>query len=262
MLILKGIIIGIGKIIPGVSGSMLAISMGIYQKLIYSINNLFKDFYKNSLFLFKVGLGVIISIVFFSNIINYLLVGYRMITYMFFSGLILGNMIKVKSTNKKVSSIFFIIIIVLGFINIDNKVNILNQFYNCIYYFISGFIDAFAMVIPGISGTALLMMIGSYDKIIDMFSNFRLLKIDFDLCGLFFLGIVFGIFFTSKLAAFLFSKYELNTKSAIYGISIGTVLLMIIESFKYFKILDFVIGIILFIIGIITSKKINHHFDD
>ena len=69
MLILKGIVIGIGKIIPGVSGSMLAISMGIYQQMLDSINNFFKNTKENFKFLFKIGLGVIISIIFFSNII-------------------------------------------------------------------------------------------------------------------------------------------------------------------------------------------------
>ena len=70
MLIIKGIIIGIGKIIPGVSGSMLAISKGIYQKLIDSINNFFKDIKNNSIFLIKVIIGTLISIIFFSNVIN------------------------------------------------------------------------------------------------------------------------------------------------------------------------------------------------
>jgi putative membrane protein len=69
MLIIKGIIIGIGKIIPGLSGSMLAISMGIYQKLINSINNFFEDIKGNFYFLFNVFLGVSISIIFFSKTI-------------------------------------------------------------------------------------------------------------------------------------------------------------------------------------------------
>ena len=70
--ILKGFIIGIGKIIPGVSGSVLAISMGIYDKIIKSISNFFSDIKNNSIFLFKVSIGMIIAISFFSNIIVYL----------------------------------------------------------------------------------------------------------------------------------------------------------------------------------------------
>ena len=91
MLFLKGIIIGIGKIIPGVSGSMLAISMGIYQRMIDSINNFFKDIKKNSMFLLKIGIGVLISIVFFSNIILKCLNNYYIITIFFFIGLIIGS---------------------------------------------------------------------------------------------------------------------------------------------------------------------------
>ena len=66
--ILKGIIIGIGKIIPGVSGSVLAISLGIYEKAIYSFNNIFKD-YRNIYFLLKIFIGVLIAIIFGSKII-------------------------------------------------------------------------------------------------------------------------------------------------------------------------------------------------
>ena len=96
MLILKGIIIGIGKIIPGVSGSMLAISMGIYQKLIDSINNFFKYPKENLKFLIKIGIGIIISIIFFSNIILNCLNNYYLVTIFFFIGLIIGSLGDIK----------------------------------------------------------------------------------------------------------------------------------------------------------------------
>ena len=73
MNIIKGFIIGIGKIIPGVSGAILAISIGVYDKSIYYLNN-FKNNKRESIkYLFPLGLGIIISIVSFSKIINYLL---------------------------------------------------------------------------------------------------------------------------------------------------------------------------------------------
>ena len=96
MLILKGIIIGIGKIIPGVSGSMLAISMGIYQRLIDSINNFFKDTKNNFKFLLKIGIGIIIAIVFFSKLITSCLNKYYLITMFFFIGLIIGSLNDIK----------------------------------------------------------------------------------------------------------------------------------------------------------------------
>ena len=80
--ILIGIIIGAGKIIPGVSGSVLAITLGVYERIIYSINNIFN--YKNIYYLSKIGFGIIISIVFLSKIIIYLLSNYYTYTIFVF----------------------------------------------------------------------------------------------------------------------------------------------------------------------------------
>ena len=96
MLILKGIIIGIGKIIPGVSGSMLAITLGIYQKIINSINNFLSNEKENFRFLFKLTIGIVISIVLFSNIIFKSFEQYYIITMFFFIGLIIGGFDDIK----------------------------------------------------------------------------------------------------------------------------------------------------------------------
>ena len=88
----KGFIIGIGKIIPGVSGAMLAISLGVYDKAIYYICN-FKNDIKNSFkYLFPLGVGIIISIVLFSKVISLCLNKYYVITMLFFIGLITSYM--------------------------------------------------------------------------------------------------------------------------------------------------------------------------
>ena len=71
ILIIKGLIVGLGKIIPGVSGSILAIRLNIYEDMIYSINNLFNK--KSIIFLTKIGIGIVLAIIFGSNIITYLL---------------------------------------------------------------------------------------------------------------------------------------------------------------------------------------------
>ena len=158
MLILKGFIIGIGKIIPGVSGSMLAISMGIYQQMIDSVINFFIDIKNNLKFLLKIGVGVLIAIMFFSNIILKCLDKYYIITMFFFIGLIVGsfNDIKkeIKIKNVKAILITIIITLLIGIININNEININNAFLNFIYFVFVGLVDAFTMVVPGISGTA------------------------------------------------------------------------------------------------------------
>jgi len=270
LLILKGIIIGIGKIIPGVSGSMLAISMGIYQKLIDSVNNFFKHPKDSFKFLFKIAIGVIISMVFFSNIILDCLNKYYLMTMFFFIGLIIGGFDDIKqNTNKKynyIAIISFIIVTILGFINIDNEVNIANNFLNSLYFMFIGFVDALTMVVPGISGTATLMMLGAYEKVIEMYSNifnFSLLLDNFKLLIPYILGIGIGIIVTVKLINFLFKNYKSKTYSAILGFSLSTIILMFIKCINsFYTLIDLIIAFILLFLGIFITKKINHIFND
>ena len=69
---LKGIVIGVSNVIPGVSGGTMAVVMGIYDKIIYSVNNFFKDIKKNILFLGSLGIGAVVGILLFTNLIQYL----------------------------------------------------------------------------------------------------------------------------------------------------------------------------------------------
>ena len=99
---IKGFIIGIGKIIPGVSGAMLATIMGVYDKAIFYICN-FKNNIKAAIkYLFPIGIGVIVSIILFSKIISLCLDKYYVITMLFFIGLIIGGFsFIVNKVNKK-----------------------------------------------------------------------------------------------------------------------------------------------------------------
>lgn len=91
ILILKGFLVGIGKIIPGVSGSLIAFSLGIYEKAIDAINNFFSDLKNNILFLGKIGVGVLIAILVFSKLILYFIDNYYVYTITLFIGLIAGT---------------------------------------------------------------------------------------------------------------------------------------------------------------------------
>lgn len=270
LLVIKGIIIGIGKIIPGVSGSMLAISMGIYQRIIDSINNFFKQPKKNLKFLFNIGIGVIISMVFFSKLILNCLDKYYLITIFFFIGLIIGGIEDIKkNTNKKysyISIISFFIITLIGFININNKVYISNYLLNFIYFILIGFVDALTMVVPGISGTATLMMMGAYEKVIELYSNIfnmSLLLENIKLIIPYILGVAIGIIITVKLINFLFKHFKEKTYSSILGFSISTIVLMFIKCINtFYTTTELVIAFILLFFGIFITKKINHIFND
>lgn len=270
MLFLKGIIIGIGKIIPGVSGSLLAISMGIYQKMIDSINNFFEDIKGNFIFLLKIAMGVLISIVFFSNIILKCLNNYYIITIFFFMGLIIGSFKdiskEIKYLNKKVILITLLITLILGLININRDIYIESNFLNFLYFIFVGFIDALTMVIPGISGTATLMMIGAYDKLMQTFSNllnFNLFTNNIMIMLPFSLGMFIGIIFTVKLINYLFKNYKDSTYSSIIGFSISTIILMGIKCINSnYTFLNLILAFIMLFIGTFISKKINHYISN
>ena len=255
-----GFIIGLGKIIPGVSGSVLAITLGVYERLIKSINNIFKEI-NNIYYLSKIGIGIIISIVFFSRIITYLLSNYYTYTIFIFVGLILGSMESItKNTKLKywyLTLLSFFIIVLFGLININSGTdsNI------TIYYLLSGFIESVSSIVPGVSGTALLMLIGTYSSVIDIFSNILSVNYWINNIGFiipFIIGILLGLIVSVKLISFLFTKYKIETYNVILGLLIGSIFIMV-KSCSY-NVSIIIISIIMLIISYISIKKVNHFF--
>ena len=253
--ILKGFIIGIGKIIPGVSGAILAISMGVYDKSIYYINN-FKDNKKESIkYLLPLGIGIIISIIFFSKIINYLLDKYYVLTMLFFIGLIIGTIPSItKEINKKdyyLVIISFLIFILLSILGINNTYIVNGSIIDIIVFLISGLFEAIGTVVPGVSSTALLMTIGTYKIIISSIANITNIKILVP----FIIGTILGLLVVVKIIDYLFKKYRHRVYAVILGLLLSTIMVIIINTFKYqVSILNIIIGIILMILGIFISN--------
>ena len=248
MLFIKGLIIGIGKIIPGVSGSLIAISLNEYERMVYSINNYFDDVVKNSKYLFKICLGILISIILFSNIIMRLINYYYIYTMFLFGGFILGSIIDIKKNTK--GNYLFILVSLVLFLLINIFIFSNNLFFskNFIYYTIGGFLEAFTMIIPGISGTAILISYGCYNDVIMATSSINL-----DILIPFMIGMIFGVIITIKLVALLFSKYNSKTYSCIFGISIATIVIMLIKGINIGG--NIIIALLFFIIGYFISKK-------
>lgn len=263
MLIVKGLIIGLGKIIPGVSGSMLAISLGVYQKMIDSINNFFKDVKRNSVFLLKIGIGVLISIIFLSKLIMKSLSVSYISTIFLFIGLIIGSIGDIKEDiekkNNYVTIIIFITVLLFGLISANNEINIINPIIYFLYYFVMGFIDAITMIIPGISGTATLMMLGAYNSIINALSsitNINNLISNLKLLIPFVIGMIIGIIFTAKLVDYLFKNFKSKTYSAILGFTFSTIIIMAIKCFRTsYSFIELIVAFILLIVGILITKK-------
>lgn len=261
MLIMKGMIIGIGKIIPGVSGSLLAISLGVYEKAIDSLININKDS-KNIVFLGKIGIGILISIIFFSKIILYFLNNYYLYTMIFFIGLMMGNIpssIKIVKQAKKKDIIYLLLSLLLVYIIYKFKSPIVYSpnisFNNFIIIFMLGVIDAITMIVPGISGTALFMMLNCYHFIMDLFSNL-FSKIYFTVT--FGIGVIIGILITGYIMNKLLTKHKEKVHLVILGFTISSLIVLLIPIIKMINPFNVIPLAILLILGFIISKKLEN----
>ncbi len=232
ILFLKGLIIGIGKIIPGVSGSLLAISLGVYEEAISKIETLWKTKKASFCFLFPLAIGIIVAILFGSNIMLYFLNHYYLFTVMVFIGLIVGtvpNIVKKETIHFK----DYIIIggIILIFFYLETHLH-LPQFepnssiFSSLYIVLLGFIDALTTVLPGISGTATYMMLGSYNFILELFAN------PFQMpfyCVLFGIGLLVGIAIMIKVVNYCFKKKKHLTWMCIIGFLFSSILSLFLK---------------------------------
>ena len=267
ILILKGFIIGLAKVIPGVSGAVLAISMGLYDKAINAITEFFSDVKNNILFLVPIGIGVVLAMVIGSNIVSYTLSKYYVITMLFFIGLIMGSVPTIyNKINKSKKGIILVIIsfismFVLSISSIDNTYVIKNNIIDYFMYFISGIIDAVGTVVPGVSSTALLMILGTYEIIINVIASITDIDIiinNFKILSMYTIGMGLGIIVVSLIINYLFKKHNSNTYSFIFGIILSSILLLFIKTISYGMMLkDILIGLILLVLGMLITKLVG-----
>lgn len=263
--LVKGIIIGIGKIIPGVSGAMIAMTLGVYDKSIDYINN-YKNKKKESIkYLFPIASGVLIAIVIFTKIINYTITNYYLYTMMLFIGLIISDIPEIlKKVQKKdffitITSLLFILII--STTKINNSYIFKNNHKDSIILFLSGIIEAIGTVVPGISSSALLIILGTYNVIIKSIgniANISILQYNIKILIPFIVGLVLGVIICIKIIDVLLKKYSNKLYSIILGIMFSSIILLIIQVLKNkYSIIEFTIGLIFLIIGILIPNIIE-----
>ena len=222
---------GVADLIPGISGGTVALLLGIYSDFINSV----KSFNTNSIvyiinldfkklsnqinlpFLVPVILGIISSIISFSFLVSYLLEFYRELIFSFFFGLILFSAIKIIFNLRPSSNFDFLKIflgIIFGFsISFIDPLGIGESYYSI---FFSGIIAITAMLLPGISGSYILLILGKYDLIINSLSNF-----DYGIILVFASGAVIGILLFSRIISMLLSQYYRRTILFLSGLMLG-----------------------------------------
>lgn len=272
ILAIKGFLLGIANIIPGVSGGTLAITMGIYEDLIGAVSHFFKNLKKNIKFLVPLGIGAVLSIVLMSKVINYCLNNYPFPTTLFFLGLIVGGLPlltkKVKGKKLKPSNIAlflltFSVVMIMAFLNegtsvVDlTKINLGQE----ILLFLVGNVAAATMVIPGISGSFVLMLLGYYKPIVGTISNltnFSELGHNLLILMPFGFGVLIGAVLIAKLLEFLFKKYEVPTYYAILGFIIASVFgLALTLVGTPVTVLEVLIGLVLFVLSFGIGYKLG-----
>lgn len=243
---LKGLAMGAADVVPGVSGGTIAFISGIYQELIDSINGINFSLIKtiknegilaawkqaNGSFLLSLLLGIGISILTFSKIIVKLLDTQPILLWSFFFGLIIASIVLIykEITHWKTVSFLALIfgIVVSYYITIARPSLATDSYF---YLFLSGFIAIIAMILPGISGSFILLLMGSYETVLGTINkvregivtlNLQLFWEAFSKLLVFIIGAVLGIKAFSKILNWMFSNHKNTTLALLVGFMMGS----------------------------------------
>ncbi len=268
--ILCGFCLGISVFAPGISGSIMAIIMGIYDKLLDIISNPFKDFKKNIKFLFPLGIGALISLVLFILVFSYLFETYEKMVFMLFIGLIVGNLPMVyKEAQKSQFKWYYIlgaigafaVAFIVGIMSEGNgAAQVVSENTNLIHLALSGFFAGFSSLIPGMSVSMILIVMGVYDFLIVAAKTINLVVIA--VVGISF---VLSIVLSSKLIKYIFSNFSGMAHYMVMGFLIGSVADIFFTlpegGSNLAGIIMLVIGLTISLLFVYLGKKMNIDVD-
>ncbi len=243
--LIKGIVVGLGAITPGLSGSVLLVIFGLYQKALNAISTIFKNFKKNLIFLIPLALGIGSGMLLFSGIARYFLANFEMQTRFTFLGLVVGTLPlfirevtkEKKAEGKKFPKRYILLILAattagllmsyvggVGFPEIESP--------NILQSVLLGLVVAASYIIPGVDSAVILNYFGMYNTWINML-HLGNLKIDGFILkqalptGV---GLIIGVLLISSLINFLLKRYYTITFSVIFGLFISIIPKLLNES--------------------------------
>ena len=276
--VLKGMLIGIANIIPGVSGGTMAVSMGIYDRLISVISHPFKDFKNNVLFLIPIALGMGLAIVASAFGIDYLFETFPLQTNLLFSGLILGSLPaiykKVRCETMRIGHIlaallFFGLVVGMAMLNGTNGrlVQLEASFISLLKLFFIGVLASATMVIPGVSGSMMLLLLGYYNPILDTIKEFikAIVVLDIEsaftsmlLLVPFGIGVLVGMVGIAKMIEVIFARFPLYAYWSIIGLLFASpIAILMVGSFNVITFLSVITGIAALGIGLFIAGKLG-----
>ncbi|HDB4487632.1 TPA: DUF368 domain-containing protein [Staphylococcus aureus] len=268
--ILKGFAMGTSDLVPGVSGGTIALLLGIYNQFIASISGIFsRRFWPSFTFLIPIIIGMLLAMGSLSNLFNYLLSQHHIPTMFFFGGLIIGIVpYLLKISNYKTSFTTKHYMMVIAGIAILIVITLMNNGDKhagetltlstglIIKYFIAGMCASSAMLLPGISGSFMLLVFGAYGTV--MLAISEVVKLNFT--GLPILlavgfGVLAGFIISSKIIQYFLTHHKLMTFALIIGFVVGS--LFAVFPGLPTNIVMWFVSLVVFIIGFIVSLTLG-----
>ncbi|EOD8512681.1 TPA: DUF368 domain-containing protein [Staphylococcus aureus] len=268
--ILKGFAMGTSDLVPGVSGGTIALLLGIYNQFIASISGIFsRRFWPSFTFLIPIIIGMLLAMGSLSNLFNYLLSQHHIPTMFFFGGLIIGIVpYLLKISNYKTSFTTKHYMMVIAGIAILIVITLMNNGDKhagetltlstslIIKYFIAGMCASSAMLLPGISGSFMLLVFGVYGTV--MLAISEVVKLNF--AGLPILlavgfGVLAGFIISSKIIQYFLTHHKLMTFALIIGFVVGS--LFAVFPGLSTNIVMWFVSLVVFIIGFIVSLTLG-----
>jgi len=276
--ICKGMLIGIANIIPGVSGGTMAVSMGIYDRLIHCISHPFKDLKNNILFLVPIVLGMGIAIIASAFGIDYLFEAFPLQTNLLFIGLIMGSLPamygKVKAVTMRIGHIlaaviFFAVVVGMAWVNGSGGgyVQLEPTVRGIILLFLVGVLASATMVVPGVSGSMMLLLIGYYNPILDTIKAFFVAVLGLEFTAIFGtvlilapfgVGVLVGMVVIAKIIEIVFARFPVYAYWAIIGLLFGSpIAILMVGTFYEINFASVVTGVIALLCGLLISNKLG-----
>jgi putative membrane protein len=261
----KGIFIGIALVIPGLSGSIFAVVVGLYESILNAVNNIRKEFKKSFLFLLPIVLGVGVGILASTKLVLWVTENYKQQSYFFFIGLVLGSLplilrkvkgIKFKPQYLLITVAAFVGLMLISFLltgNVDEsaaklpKIEKITGVDDVLILTFAGIFSCATMSIPGVSGSVMLMVVGHYGSVYNAVGNCAdflkaLLTGNIDEAKVaassilvvlpFMIGAVIGIALIAKILVYLLKKYEAQMYYGVGGLVAGAVVTLLTEAIK------------------------------
>lgn len=224
---------GAADVVPGVSGGTIAFISGIYEELLTSISSInlatlklwktsgFKAVWKavNGNFLLALGIGIFVSIVSLAKLISWLLENKPILVWSFFFGLVLASILFIGKQITKWSFLTVILFIAGALVAyyITTLQPLISESSSPLFMFLAGALAICAMILPGISGSFILVLLGAYKPVLDAIHDR-----DFKTIGLIGIGAVVGLLSFSKILKWLFSYHKNLTLAVLTGFILGS----------------------------------------